>query len=163
MPENTLSREARSRIWHSHTDKSIIQKGTRIPTSTTTLLTILTILSTERQQNLHQQIKLEQDTYVWCTYISWTISHKNQNWSKEIMSLVATGIDLEGSFPKGRQADKGSQWHKMSLLGKIKKVKRKKEFTTWRQTIRIQIQTKSSRKKWRAWDELGGWDEQLYL
>ena len=43
----------------------------------------------------------------------------------------------------------------MSLLGKIKKEVQRNTFITQKETLRIQTQTKGSKKKWKSKDELG--------
>ena len=61
------------------------------------------------------------------------------------MSLVATGIDLEGPYPKGTQPKEGNNT-KCPFQAKSKKLNKRKSLQP-EDRLRIQIQTKSSRKK----------------
>ena len=62
-----------------------------------------------------------------------------------MIPLTATVMNLGGSYPKGTQPDTGRQQLMMSLLGQIKRQRNK--LMGQIDTLKIQIQTKGSKKK----------------
>jgi len=62
------------------------------------------------------------------------------------MTVVATGMVLDGSYTKISLSGKGRPWYMRYLPGKIKVDIQGNKLTTQRETLRIQSQTKGSRE-----------------
>ena len=73
------------------------------------------------------------------------------------MTLVVTGMDFEGSYTKGSQAGRGRTWCMRYCPGKLKKGVQVNKYTIQKETLRIQNQTNSFRKKKKV--EVKGWNK----
>ena len=62
------------------------------------------------------------------------------------MTVVATGMVLDGSYTKISLSGKGRPWYVRYLPGKIKVDIQGNKLTTQRETLRIQSQMKGSRE-----------------
>ena len=62
------------------------------------------------------------------------------------MTVVATGMVLDGSYTKISLSGKGRPWYMRYLPGKIKVDIQGNKLTTQRETLRIQSQMKGSRE-----------------
>ena len=75
-----------------------------------------------------------------------------------IMTLVATGMGLEGSRTKGSQSGKGRWWYMRYLPGKTKRHRRQQIYNPKRDSENSKSNKgfQKQKKNWRVWNELGG-------